>query len=294
MTFLGMSRRKRYQLSVKGQGLDPKHGHTTALVPLGKSIDLPHGVSVSTAAMVLPEKLSFDDWQSIGHMLVRIDTGVQWWLGDWWHYGFHRYGERKAITIKQGSCRYTFQSLMNLGWVAGRVRTSFRNELLSWTHHYAVAALEPAEQKRWLDRAAKSKMSVARMRERMFQHERRQVNWTEIDRGLHHADVLELKTWGWTDGFEVDHWRELEFISRERIASVLDRVGKAAKYWTQLEQYLRAVHKQGPKPLPKPPDPQRIPAIDARGNRKWLLQYRDGRVVDAEPAKRPRKVRKMK
>jgi N6-adenosine-specific RNA methylase IME4 len=37
--------------------------------------------------------------------------------------------------------------------VASRVETSRRREVLSWSHHKEVAALEPAEQDAWLDRA---------------------------------------------------------------------------------------------------------------------------------------------
>ena len=39
------------------------------------------------------------------------------------------------------------------GWVAGQIETSRRREVLSWSHHSEVAALEPKEQDHLLDLA---------------------------------------------------------------------------------------------------------------------------------------------
>ena len=36
---------------------------------------------------------------------------------------------------------YAFGTLMNYGYVAGRVETSRRREVLSWSHHYEIAKL---------------------------------------------------------------------------------------------------------------------------------------------------------
>ena len=83
----------------------------------------------------------------------RIENSIQWWLGDWWHYGFHAYGERKAKVKAKGAFPYAFQTLMNWGWVAGKVATSLRREALSWSHHELIARYPPDEQKKWLDKA---------------------------------------------------------------------------------------------------------------------------------------------
>ena len=61
---------------------------------------------------------------------------MQWALGDWWAYGFHQYGKRKEIAQKIG---LNFGTLMNYGFVARRVKTSCRNEVLSFTHHWVAA-----------------------------------------------------------------------------------------------------------------------------------------------------------
>jgi hypothetical protein len=39
------------------------------------------------------------------------------------------------------------------GWVAGKIETSRRRDVLSFSHHKLAAAMEPPVQDRWLDRA---------------------------------------------------------------------------------------------------------------------------------------------
>ena len=48
---------------------------------------------------------------------------------------------------------YSFQTFKDAGWVAGAIETSRRRDVLSWSHHKEVAALEPDEQDRFLDLA---------------------------------------------------------------------------------------------------------------------------------------------
>jgi hypothetical protein len=45
----------------------------------------------------LPEGLSADDWRALGEQLGRAERSVMWWIGDWWAYGEHRYGDRADI-----------------------------------------------------------------------------------------------------------------------------------------------------------------------------------------------------
>src|SRR5215217_1620334 len=72
-----------------------------ALVPLGEPASegpldpLTYGRALlARTAMELPEDLSIDEWSAIGTWLSRIEAGVPWWIGDWWAFGDHRYGER--------------------------------------------------------------------------------------------------------------------------------------------------------------------------------------------------------
>jgi len=88
---------------------------------------LPHGAQIGATGLILSRDLDISQWQEIGTSLCTIDKGIQWAIGDWWAYGDHKYSERKASSIAK-KLPYEFGSLMNLGWVARRVKRSFRNE----------------------------------------------------------------------------------------------------------------------------------------------------------------------
>jgi hypothetical protein len=65
------------------------------------------------------------------------------------------YGARKALFEEGGPLAdLNFGTLATYGWVARQVETSRRLEVLSFQHHWNVAALSPREQKRWLARVA--------------------------------------------------------------------------------------------------------------------------------------------
>src|SRR5262249_54303125 len=76
----------------------------------------------------------------------KAEQGLMWWIGDWWAFGEHRYGERTKQLADTKDREYKLQTLMDAGWVSRQIETSRRREVLSWSHHKEVAALEPAEQ----------------------------------------------------------------------------------------------------------------------------------------------------
>lgn len=132
--------------------------------------DLPHGAKISATGLFMPADLDEQQWQAVGSMLVTLNSGIQWALGDWWAYGFHAYGERKSKAIAK-KLPYEFGSMMNLGWVARKIPASLRNEALSFSHHVAVAKLEPEDQKKWLDKAAKARpkaWSVKKLQQQIY------------------------------------------------------------------------------------------------------------------------------
>jgi hypothetical protein len=45
---------------------------------------------VTRTSWVLPSDFSEDEWHAAGLMLGKIESGVSWWLGDWWAFGEHR------------------------------------------------------------------------------------------------------------------------------------------------------------------------------------------------------------
>jgi hypothetical protein len=102
-------------------------------------------------AIDLSGDLSFEQWLEIGAELGRAEDRLQWAIGDWWVYGEHRYGRRKAI-VETGDWRGpAFQACMDAGAVARKFETSRRREVLTFSHHREVASLPPAEADALLD-----------------------------------------------------------------------------------------------------------------------------------------------
>jgi len=108
-----------------------------------------------------------------------------WWLGDWWRFGDHVYGERAAQALDSET--YAFQTFMNASWVAGQIETSRRREVLSWSHHAEVAALEPKEQDRLLDLAVKENWSRQELRQAVRDHRRSEKASRYVETALKEA-----------------------------------------------------------------------------------------------------------
>lgn len=102
------------------------------------------------------------EWSALGRRFGEIGRCSQWWLGDWINYGNERFGERYTRAVKLTG--YDVQSLMNMVYVASRFEISRRREMLSWSHHSALAALDTDSQDYWLERAIADKLSVADLR----------------------------------------------------------------------------------------------------------------------------------
>lgn len=88
------------------------------LVPSGSPIDLnlPYGAKLRTTGIELPKNLGLDQWKEIGTKLAAIDRGMQWAIGEWWRFGYHKYGDRKVFAEAK-ALPYEFESLMNIGTV---------------------------------------------------------------------------------------------------------------------------------------------------------------------------------
>lgn len=130
-----------------------------------ETFDLPATGSLSLA---LPETLSFGAWQHVGRELAAQEKVLNWWIGDWWVFGEHRYGERAKAAASE-LFPHSLQRLMNIGSVVRAFpETSRQQEVLSFTHHEEIAPIareNPAAASALLDLAARDGLSVAELRE---------------------------------------------------------------------------------------------------------------------------------
>ena len=113
---------------------------------------------ISATALVLPKDMTEAEWEGVGRTLIRAESGLMWWLGDWWAFGETKgYGQRKAFADElENAGGFSFQTCMDAAWVSRAIETSRRREVLPWSFHREIASLkDPKAQDRALAWAAK-------------------------------------------------------------------------------------------------------------------------------------------
>ena len=120
----------------------------------------------SPVGLLLPRGVSFERWRQIGGKLGKLANASKWAIGDWIVYGqseFERsYGRRYREALRV--TRLELDVLRDCAYVAAHVPARIRRADLSFTHHRVVAKLEPAEQQRWLARAAANAWTTHELR----------------------------------------------------------------------------------------------------------------------------------
>lgn len=101
--------------------------------------------------------LDLATFESIARFLGDLHDMSKWAIADLLLQAEARFGE-SAYQIATATGR-SERTLANWCWVASRIPFSRRREALPFTQHAAVAALEPDEQKEWLDRAEAERWS---------------------------------------------------------------------------------------------------------------------------------------
>ncbi len=123
------------------------------------------GYALTPVGWVPSRDLDLSEWSSAGRSLSGMVRASQWWLGDWIRYGNAMFGEKYSRASNLTG--YDIQTLMIMVHVAGRYPAFRRRKDVSWSHHAALASLEPAEQDRWLDECSRLRLSVADVRQRL-------------------------------------------------------------------------------------------------------------------------------
>lgn len=106
---------------------------------------------LTAVSLTLPANLPQAEWIKVGLALGRLQAATQWFNGDWWAFGEHRYGDRKAVVDANDWQGPSFQACMNAASVCRAFATSRRREALSFGHHAEVAALPAPEADALLD-----------------------------------------------------------------------------------------------------------------------------------------------
>jgi len=103
--------------------------------------------------------LTRDEYEVLGFVLGGMHETLKWAIGDYLIEGERRYGEeayqlQEALGISEESRRQYVR-------VAEAIPMPRRHSELTWSHHRAVAALDPTEQDEWLRRAENEGWSKA-------------------------------------------------------------------------------------------------------------------------------------
>ena len=140
-------------------------------------------VRITPLGLEITDELTFAEWKALAPHLGDATRSIAFVGGDWLAYGDRFTGQRPLPGFEDMPSRVAhggyedallatkldIQTLNNFAYVARHVRSSVRNELLSFEHHRAVAKLDEPEQKQWLTTAAAEddagrRMSVRRLR----------------------------------------------------------------------------------------------------------------------------------
>lgn len=107
--------------------------------------------------------LPYERFHDLCYLLGRFHEAVRFAIGDAIIQGEALYGESAFQAIEE--MNLSVEARSEYVRVAQRVAPSRRRKGLSWSHHRAVAALDPPAQKEWLKRAREESMSHHEMRD---------------------------------------------------------------------------------------------------------------------------------
>ena len=112
-----------------------------------------HGPFTATpTGLIVTAPMSYEVWEAYGGALRRVESSLQWVIGDWLIYGEDTYGEKyaQATLFWPGK---SIERLKRYAFVSQNVPLPIRAQSLSWSHHSKVASLPSVEQILWLEKA---------------------------------------------------------------------------------------------------------------------------------------------
>lgn len=124
-----------------------------------------NGALRTTGLYLTDPNISYNQLEAVGGLLGRMHQSLRFAIGDYLRLLEERFPEKfsqgaEVLGISEEGMREYLR-------VSEKVPRSVRREKLSWSHHRAVAALEPPEQKQWLKRAEDERLSHHQLRDRL-------------------------------------------------------------------------------------------------------------------------------
>ena len=145
---------------------ETRENHSVTVRLEETDVALPDGIKWNATSLELPDDLSVEDWQRVGHFLRYLENAVQFWIGDWINYGEHRYGEKYTQALE--ATDLAEKTLRNYSYVARNIAPERRPDLeetnLTFSHVAAVASLTPDRQTEMLKVAQEEQLTVREFR----------------------------------------------------------------------------------------------------------------------------------
>lgn len=122
--------------------------------------------------LALPADLTFEEWAgALHHAELLVDAGP-WFLVDLMAYGEAHFGERYSHalpTADEDPTGFRQSRLKQAAWMAQKYPRNSRYPSLSYTHHRAVAELEPEQRSTLLQEAVAGHLSTRELLSRVKQ-----------------------------------------------------------------------------------------------------------------------------
>lgn len=124
------------------------------------------GYTITEVGLVIMDELPLEAYERIGIVLAGLDRGIPWAVGDWMLYGERRadWGEKAAQA--QDASKISPETALHYRWVCQRIEPFRRRPGLTFSHHAAVAGMDPADQERLLTEAELNGWTVRELRRR--------------------------------------------------------------------------------------------------------------------------------
>ena len=119
-----------------------------------QSVGLGQYFDVTPKGLIVKGSPSFEACEALWETFLTVHQTIQMAMGDAAKFFTDRFGER-ASQILSARSGWSLETQRNYLWVAESVPAEVRRlDVLSFSHHQAVARLTPKEQKKWLTEAA--------------------------------------------------------------------------------------------------------------------------------------------
>jgi hypothetical protein len=125
----------------------------------GDAIDLGGKFRLTPVGLEITGEVSESEWGDFFQLIQRVQSSLQWLIGDWIAYGEMTLG--KTYENMAEITGFSAKTLRNMVYVARAIPMSLRKDTLTFGHHNVVAGLPAPRQQQWLEYAEVNNLSVA-------------------------------------------------------------------------------------------------------------------------------------